>query len=105
MGNKIIIVEAAVLLEAQWNSVVNEIWVSFIPNEEAIRRAMQRDNASLEKVNGILESQFSNKKRIECANVALCSLWEPEYTHKQIEKAWNLLKERTYIKDATISKI
>ena len=69
MGNKIIIVEAAVLLEAEWNSVVNEIWVSFIPDEEAIRPEKQRD------------------------------------THKQIEKAWNLLKERTYIKDATISKI
>ncbi len=97
-GNRIIIVEAAVLLEAEWNSVVNEIWVCFVPPEEAMRRAMERDNASLERVQSILESQFSNKKRLEVANVALCTLWEPEYTQKQVEKAWYLLKQRTVVK-------
>ena len=95
LGNKIIVVEAAVLLEAQWNSVVNEIWVCFVPPEESIRRAMQRDNASLEKAKSILESQFDNKKRLDFAIVAFCSLWEQVYTQKQVEKAWNLLKERT----------
>ena len=95
-GHRIIVVEAAVLLEAKWNSVVNEIWVCFVPPEESIRRAMQRDNASLEKAKSILESQLTNTKRLECANVAFCTLWEPEYTQKQVEKAWNLLKERTY---------
>ncbi len=104
LGNKIVIVEAAVLLEAHWNSIVNEIWVCFVPPEESIRRAMQRDNASLEKAKSILESQFNNKKRLEFANVAFCSLWEPEYTQKQVEKAWNLLKERTY-KDSVSAKI
>lgn len=83
------------LIEAEWNSLVNEIWVCFIPTEEAIKRTMERDNASLEKAKSILESQLTNKKRLEFANVALCSLWEPEYTQKQVEKAWTLLKQRT----------
>lgn len=35
-GRKIIVVEAAVLLEANWQSNMNEIWVSFVPNDEVI---------------------------------------------------------------------
>ncbi len=33
-GHKLIVVEAAVLLEANWQNNVNEVWVVFIPDEE-----------------------------------------------------------------------
>ena len=94
-GHKIIVVEAAVLLEANAQEDMNEVWVSFLPNEEATKRAMQRDNQSLERVKSVLDSQLSNKERISKANVVFSSLWEREYTIKQVKKAWNLLLERT----------
>ncbi len=33
-GHKLIVVEAAVLLEANWQSNMNEVWVVFVPDEE-----------------------------------------------------------------------
>ncbi len=33
-GHKIIVVEAAVLLEADWQENMNEVWVAFVPDEE-----------------------------------------------------------------------
>jgi phosphopantetheine adenylyltransferase/dephospho-CoA kinase len=95
-GHRIIVAEAAVLLEAKWYDELNEIWVSFVPDEEAIRRATVRDQASLEKVKGILESQMPNRERIKYANVVFCSLWEREYTIKQVKKAWDSLLIRAY---------
>lgn len=83
------------MLEAKWHQNVNEIWVCFVPEEEAIKRAMQRDGSSLEKVKQTLSSQLSNKEKLAFANVALCSLWEREYTVKQVQKAWSLLLDRT----------
>lgn len=94
-GNRIIVVEAALLLDANWNANMNEVWVSFIPDEEAIKRSIARDNSNEEKVKGILNSQMRNKDRIAMANVVFSSLWEREYTKSQVVKAWKLLQERT----------
>ena len=94
-GHKLIVVEAAVLLEANWQEGMNETWVVFVPYEEAVKRAMQRDNQSMERVKNILDSQISNKERISKANVVISSLWERDYTIKQVKRAWNLLIDRT----------
>jgi hypothetical protein len=56
---------------------------------------MQRDGSNLEKIKGTLSAQLSNKERLSHANVAFCSLWEREYTIKQVNKAYELLKKRT----------
>eukprot|EP00911_Craspedida_sp_UC1_P001239 UC1_evm1s934 len=37
------VVEAAVLLEADWTDLVDEVWVCIVPPEEAVRRVMRRD--------------------------------------------------------------
>ncbi len=94
-GYRIIVVEAALLLEASWHKNMNEIWVCFVPDEEAIERAVKRDGASVEKAIGILRSQFSNKEKIASANVVFSSLWEREYTLGQVKKAWKGLVDRT----------
>ena len=36
-GKKIIVIEAAVLFEANWEDIMNEIWVCFIPDEEVFK--------------------------------------------------------------------
>jgi phosphopantetheine adenylyltransferase/dephospho-CoA kinase len=33
-GEKIIILDAAVLIEAGWDSVCHEVWMTFVPREE-----------------------------------------------------------------------
>lgn len=94
-GHKIIVVEAALLIDANWHANLNEVWVSFVPDETAIERSMARDGSNIEKVKGILSSQMSNQQRISHANVVFSSLWQREYTISQVQKAWELLVERT----------
>ena len=35
-GREIVILDAAVLLEAEWDSMTHEVWTTFIPKEEVI---------------------------------------------------------------------
>ena len=93
-GCRVCVVEAALLLEAGWDRLVDEVWVSFIPAAEAVRRLKDRNGLTEEEAGKRLQSQMKNSERLGRAHVVLSTLWEPEYTQKQVEKAWNGLLER-----------
>lgn len=93
-GKQVCVLDAAVLLEAGWTDMVHEVWVTVIPEEEAVLRITERDGVSTEDALRRLQSQWSNSKQVEHANVVLSTLWEPEVTRKQVLKAWNLLQQR-----------
>ncbi|XP_023264882.1 bifunctional coenzyme A synthase [Seriola lalandi dorsalis] len=93
-GKQVCVVDAAVLLEAGWTDMVHEVWVTVIPEDEAVSRITERDGVSTDDALRRLHSQWSNTKQVEHANVVLSTLWEPEVTRKQVLKAWNLLQKR-----------
>lgn len=93
-GKQVCVMDAAVLLEAGWTDMVHEVWVTIIPEEEAVLRITERDGVSTEDALRRLQNQWSNDKKVEHANVVLSTLWEPEVTQKQLLKAWNLLQKR-----------
>ncbi|XP_077359806.1 bifunctional coenzyme A synthase [Festucalex cinctus] len=93
-GKDVCVVDAAVLLEAGWTDMVHEVWVTIIPEEEAVSRITERDGVAAEDAQRRLQSQASNAQRLEHANVVLSTLWEADVTRKQVLKAWNLLQKR-----------
>uniref|UniRef100_A0A8B9C4X8 Bifunctional coenzyme A synthase n=1 Tax=Anser brachyrhynchus TaxID=132585 RepID=A0A8B9C4X8_9AVES len=93
-GKAVCVLDAAVLLEAGWQEMVHEVWTAVIPEEEAVKRIMDRDGLSEEAARSRLRSQMSNSQRVEQSQVVLCTLWEPDVTRKQVEKAWDLLQQR-----------
>ncbi|XP_072230285.1 bifunctional coenzyme A synthase [Leuresthes tenuis] len=93
-GKQVCVVDAAVLLEAGWQDLVHEVWVTIIPEEEAVLRITERDGVSTEDALRRLQSQWANSKQVEHANVVLSTLWEPEVTRKQVLKAWDHLQKR-----------
>ncbi|KAK7508453.1 hypothetical protein BaRGS_00000019 [Batillaria attramentaria] len=90
----VVVLEAAVLLEAGWDHSVHEVWTTFVPRDEAISRICERNKLSQEEAARRVDAQLTNKQRIAKANVVICPLWEYEYTRKQILKAWDLLQQR-----------
>ncbi|KAJ8313526.1 hypothetical protein KUTeg_008087 [Tegillarca granosa] len=93
-GKKVIVLEAALLLEAGWDDLVHEVWTAIIPRDEAIKRMIDRNRFSETEAAKRVDSQMSNEERWQKSNVVLCSLWEYEYTQQQVEKAWQLLQKR-----------
>lgn len=106
--------DAAVLLEAEWTVVVNEVWIASIPQKEvmmtslsfgfdgnslffslqAIRRIVERDHLTPDEAKRRLSSQMTNQQRFPHAHVLLCTYWAESVTQQQVERAWNLLMQR-----------
>ena len=93
-GVEVCVVEAAVMLEAGWDEMMNEIWVTVVPPKEAVKRIADRDGYNECQAQIRVESQITNRERVEKANVVISTLWEYEFTQKQAEKAWSALRDR-----------
>jgi phosphopantetheine adenylyltransferase/dephospho-CoA kinase len=94
IGKPVVVLDAAVLLEAGWDTMVHEVWTAVIPVDEAVRRLVERNGLTKEESLCRVRSQMSNEQRVSRANVVLCTLWHPDITQKQVEKAWNHLQVR-----------
>ena len=99
-NKKVVIIDAAVLLQAGWNERVNQVWVSIVDTETAVERIMDRDRKSEDDARKRLTSQWSNQKYVNEANIVFCSKWEVSYTRKQVDKAWLFLNEKYYFRQA-----
>ena len=60
---KIVVLEAAVLLEAGWQDLVDEVWVVVVDPEVAVERAVARGGLDAEAVRSRLAAQLSNDER------------------------------------------
>lgn len=82
------------MIEAGWETSMNEVWTVFVPVEEACRRVQERNGLSQKEAEDRLNSQLSNKERIEKSHVIFCSLWEKPVTRGQVDRALRDLKNR-----------
>ncbi|XP_077286040.1 bifunctional Phosphopantetheine adenylyltransferase - Dephospho-CoA kinase isoform X2 [Arctopsyche grandis] len=92
-GYKVVVMEAAVLIQARWKEHCHQVWTSIIPPEEAVKRLKERNGLSEQEAKDRLSSQPSNSEQVANANIVFSSFWSYEFTSLQVTKAWeNLLK-------------
>ena len=80
--------EAAVLFEAGWEDIGEEVWVLVVDRDIAIERAMARDNADRAAVESRLDSQLSNKERISRATSVIYNNGDQQQMSEQLEAEW-----------------
>jgi len=71
LGASVVVLEAAVLLEANWQSDVDEVWVVTVEPEVAIARATVRDGVDESAVQARIDAQLSNPERAALADVVI----------------------------------
>lgn len=71
LGASVVVLEAAVLLEANWQSDVDEVWVVTVEPEVAIARATARDGVDESAVQARIDAQLSNPERAALADVVI----------------------------------
>ncbi len=84
----IVVLEAAVLFEAGWEDMGEEIWVLTVDRETAIERSMERDNAPRDAVERRLDSQLSNEVRTSRADVVITNDGSVATMLEQIDSAF-----------------
>ena len=86
--NRIIILEAAVLFEAGWQDIGDQVWVIAVERETAIQRSMLRDSTVREDVEKRLDAQLTNGQRASLADhVIENNLGETTFL-RQLDLAW-----------------
>ena len=83
-----IVLEAAVLFEAGWQDLGDEVWVNIVDRAVAIARAMERDGLSRSTVENRLDAQLSNAERIARADVVIDNNGTPEAMQAQLRSHW-----------------
>ena len=85
---KAVVLEAAVLLEAGWQDIVDEVWVVYAQREQAIARAMARDGLDEAAVSARIDAQMTNAERIEACDVAFENATTAEALCERLDERW-----------------
>lgn len=93
-GRDTVIIEATKMIESKWIESFHQIWVSIIPEDEAIKRLKVRNNLNEDEAKKRIHNQITNSDRVKHANVVFCTLWDREFTKIQVLKAWKIVSEK-----------
>lgn len=87
----VIIMEAALLIQAGWYRDCHEIWGCIIPKDEAVRRIIERNNLTEEEALKRIGTQIENATIVEHSHVVFSTLWSYEFTQVQVARAWRTI--------------
>ncbi len=88
----VVVLEAAVLIEAEWTDLVDEVWVVYVRPEVARERLMARNNLSADQAQARIDSQLSNKDRLAHADVKIDNSESVEELIKRVDARWKKLQ-------------
>ena len=93
-GNHLAVLEAAVLFEAGWDDIVDEVWVVVVEPDLAVQRLATRNGLDEAAARARIASQLSNAERIAKANVVIENNSDMAALEEGIQVAWEKLEER-----------
>lgn len=93
-GTEVAILEAAVLIEAEWFDLVDEVWVVSVKPDIARERLMVRNGLSEDQAQARLDSQLTNREREEHADIRINNSGDLEKFEKAITRQWKKLQKR-----------
>ncbi len=92
--NEHVVLEAAVMIEAGWEDIVDEVWVVSVDPETAISRACARDGSSRHAVEARINAQIGNEERIAASDVHIHNSGSVDDLCNQVDNELDLLAAR-----------
>jgi dephospho-CoA kinase len=84
----VVVLDAAILIEAGWQELVDEIWVVKASKNEQLERLMTRDHLSHDEAVSRIEAQMPLAEKLAYADVLIDNTMDVERTRKQVEMLW-----------------
>lgn len=91
-GVKVVILDAPILFEANWDQLVDEVWVVVADEANVIRRAMARMGLPEEQIRSRIRSQMSDEERVKRADVVIHNDGTMEALRAKVKELWGRLK-------------
>jgi len=86
-GVNVVVLEAPLLLEAGWTSLVDEVWVTVASESTVLRRLKEKEGLSQQQSLARIRSQLPSEERVKHADVVIdtdCSLDELKAKVKEL---------------------
>ena len=91
-GVDMVVLEAAVLIEANWTDLVDEVWVTVAPEDTAVKRLQNRGGLSEEQARARIRSQLSSEERAKHADVIIDTNCDLAEVGAKVEELWHKLE-------------
>jgi dephospho-CoA kinase len=88
-GARVIVVDAAILIEMGLHKYVDSVWVVTVDRETQIKRLIERDKFEYREAENRINSQFTNEVRKKYADVVIDNSKPIEEVEKGLEELWN----------------
>jgi dephospho-CoA kinase len=87
-ASAVVVLDAAILIEANWQNLVDEIWVVKASKDEQLKRLMTRDHLARDEAVSRIEAQMPLVQKLAYADVVIDNTMDVEQTQKQVEMLW-----------------
>lgn len=88
-GEDVVVVEAALLFEAGWDSLVDEVWSTESPEESVIKRLQSRSGLSQEEAKKRIDSQMSAEERTSRSQVVVDNSGDLVELERVVRSIWD----------------
>ena len=87
-GIKTIVVEAALLIEANWTPLATEVWVLTSPEKDVVQRLLSRSNLTEDNIKARIDSQMPQDERVTYADVIINNGGDLGQLRTHVEDVW-----------------
>lgn len=94
IGAKVIVIDAAILIEVGLEWYCDSIWLVSVDKETQIRRLMERDKFAYSDALNRINSQYANEKKSQFADVIIDNNEPIEEVKKKVKELWNIMIQR-----------
>jgi dephospho-CoA kinase len=87
-GVAVVVLEAAILIEANWTSLVDEVWVTTAGESAVLERLKKQRGLAEEQTLSRIRSQLSNGERLKHADVVITNEGNLEEVKARVKELW-----------------
>ena len=88
-GTEVLVIDAAVLIEAGWTNAVDEVWIVTAPQDQIVARLGNRNGLTEEESKARINSQMPVEERIQYADVVIENIGSLDDLAEQVKVVWN----------------
>jgi len=86
-----VVLEASLLIEANWTSLVDEVWVTVAPEATVLKRLQKRASLSTPESLARIHSQMPNEERLKGADVVIDTECDLDELKEKVKELWGKL--------------
>ena len=90
-GVEVIVLEAAILIEANWLSLVDEVWATVAPEAMVLERIKKQRGLEEAQTLARIRSQLSSEERVKHADVVINNDGELDEVKAKVKELWERL--------------